>query len=151
MLLEGNLSSGFRDAGQKGRNLNALQRIVNILRQTAGLFERLKIIQLKSNHADSEAGIVHQRAAGIARLHRYADLIEARIIHHPEQAVYLAVGELGLDALDASVGKADGEHLFAQLNGPTDTKVQWQAACFNLQQGKVIGWIGFHHVRLKIA
>jgi hypothetical protein len=91
----------------------ALHGVVHVLSQRArggggGLLD-----QLRHQHADDVAPLVHEGAAGIARRDGRTDLEMSRVILRPGQAGDLALGQRGREALQTDIRETDGGDGFA--------------------------------------
>ncbi len=107
----------FTTPPQKRTEQAAFQGIIDILWQAAHGSQRGKIIQPRHHHTAHTPGLIHKWApAGVARLHRHADLVFIRIIFDARQTADFAIGIFRLGALQINIRKPDGENRIAQFN-----------------------------------
>ena len=74
-------------------------------RRPCGRRQHHRRIQPGRHDADDVAPFIHQRPAGIGRLHRHADLKVARLIRRAGQRGDFPLGQLGREPLETDVGK----------------------------------------------
>src|SRR6185436_1733347 len=92
-------SFGFGDGVKQRAYMRSFQRIINVLRQSAGESQGADVTQAHCHDPDDVPRRIHQWAAGIAGLYWNADLKIARIVLHASEAADFATSQFRRCAL----------------------------------------------------
>ena len=130
-----------------------LDRVVDVLRNVAGLARNRLGVELGRDHADHIAVHRDERAARVTGLDRRADLEHARVVVGTGKTVDDAVGDFRLNALLADIGKTHRHNRRAAPHLARCAQRQrfetHAIAHLGLEQGQVIGAVHRNCARLE--